>query len=225
MYTVKKHFGDDSTSDDSSTPGEPVPVPNPYKGTPTWPTTVGKPLEPAQPLHACMGLNSCKGQDRFGAAGPTDGPRPGVPNDCAGQGYCATTKDHQCHVQNQCKDQGGCGLYGTAEELNHPGNNDCKSLGSCATPINAERFSTNGPNRGKSVWLRAREVFHEKRWPALREKNPNLPEELPKVGGDAYVTDVFKDGPAYLWVSNYNTARGNMVSCGSSGMSGAGGCG
>lgn len=205
--------------------GEPVPSPYPYKGTPTWPSTIGKPLEPAYPPHSCMGLNSCKGQDRFGAEGPKDGPRPGVPNDCAGQGYCSTTADHHCHVQNECKNQGGCGLYGTAEELDSPAYNNCKSLGSCATPINAERFSTNGPNQGKSVWRRARQVFHEKLWPELRNQNPKLPEELPQVGGDAYSEDIFKNGPAYLWVSHDNKERSNMTACGASGMSGAGGCG
>ncbi len=206
-------------------PGDPVPEPYPYQQAPTWPSTIGAPLEPAKPLHACMGLNHCKGQDRYGAAGPTDGPRPGVPNDCAGQGYCANTPDHTCHVQNSCKNQGGCGLYGTAEELDSPGYNECKSLGSCATPINAERFSTNGPNQGKSVWARARQVFHEKEWPALRAQNPDLPEELPRIGGDAYKEDIFKHGPAYLWVSDDNEERSNMTACGASGMSGAGGCG
>jgi hypothetical protein len=114
--------------------------------------------------------------------------------------------------------------------MNQPGINDCRSLGSCATPINAERFSTNGPNRGKSVWLRARAVF-EAAWPALRADlmtkqdmgdvpaNQPLPARLgpppsPFVG----------TGPTYLWISDDNEARGNMTACGGSGMSGAGGC-
>lgn len=159
-----------------------------------------------------MGLNSCEKQDRLGT------------NECAGQGLCSTTADHLCHVANECKDQGGCGLYGTAEEMDRPGSNECKSLGSCATPINAERFSTNGPNQGKSVWKRAREVFHANKWPGLMEENPKLGPELPEIGGGKY-GDVFQDGPSYLWVSADNTQRGNMTSCGASGMSGAGGCG
>jgi hypothetical protein len=128
-------------------PGQPIPVPNPYiVDPPIFPTKIG--AGPAgMPQHACMGLNSCKANDRFGLAG-----RPGVgPNECAGQGYCATTSDHTCHVQNDCRNQGGCGLYGTAEEMSRPAENECRSQGSCATPINAERFSTNGPNQGKSV--------------------------------------------------------------------------
>src|SRR5687768_10915906 len=153
-----------------------------------------------------------------------------APNECAGQGYCSTASDHTCHVQNSCKDQGGCGLYGTDEELNRPGDNECRALGSCATPINAERFSTNGPNQRKSVWLRARAVFEEK-WPAMRAEllarqesgeldcNQPLPETLgppPALFAET--------GPTYLWISDDNKARGHMTACGSSGMSGAGGC-
>jgi len=203
--------------------GEPVPDPYPYKEAPTWPQQIGTPLAPAQPPHACMGLNSCKGQDRFGAAGPKDGPKDkiGKPNECAGQGYCATTSDHKCHVQNDCRNQGGCGLNGTAEEFDQPGINNCKSLGSCATPINAERFIVNGQYQGTSVWIRARQVFHEKIWPQLREQNPNLPEELPAIGGDPQMGEIFKDGPAFLWMSDNNTNRRSMVACGSSDMSGA----
>jgi hypothetical protein len=181
------------------------------------------------PLHACMGLNACAGADRYGLNGPLDGRGP---NDCAGQGYCATSNDHTCHVQNNCAGQGGCGLYGTGEEMDKPGTNDCRSLGSCATPINAERFSTNGPNKGKSVWLRAREVFEKERWPALREElvakqkagtaAPDL--KLPATLGD--VPALFaQTGPTYLWISEDNEERPNMTSCGASGLSGAGGCG
>ena len=115
--------------------------------------------------------------------------------------------------------------------MNQPGDNDCRSLGSCATPINAERFSTNGPNQGKSVWLRARAVFEEN-WPASapellaaageRRASPAdqpLPETLGAPAGLFAET-----GPTYLWISDDNDARGNMTACGSSGMSGAGGC-
>lgn len=201
-------------------PGSPVPEPYPYKSSPPkFPSKIG-PQPPGMPLHACMGLNSCQGSDRFG----TEGPPGGSPNECAGQGYCSTTPDHSCHVQNECKNQGGCGLYGTAEELDQPGLNECKALGSCATPINAERFSTNGPNQGKSVWARAREVF-EKNWndkKNLRERVPSHYEPPKKLGP---VPEPFKDtGPPYLWISDDNEERDNMTACGASGLSGAGGC-
>ncbi len=203
---------------DISNAGEPKPKTKyPYKKAPKWPTTIG-PQPHGLPSHACMGLNSCKASDRFGAAGPPDGPNPGKPNACAGQGYCSTTADHTCHVQNDCKNQGGCGLYGTAEELNNPGHNACKSLGSCATPINAERFSTNGPNQAKSVWARARAVFEEN-WPEMRKDVKDAPKKLGPV--PAPFTNI---GPPYLWISADNTARGHMTACGASGLSGAGGC-
>lgn len=197
-------------------------IPYPFADAPAFPTSIGR-QPPGAELHACMGLNSCKGSDRFGVAGP-DGNNP---NNCAGQGFCSTAADHTCHTQNNCRHQGGCGLYGTAEEMSNPGQNECSSLGSCATPINAERFITNGEFQGSSVWQRARQVFHEQQWPALRAKNPELPEQLPPVGGAAFVEkngDIFKDGPSYLWISDDDQKRGNMTACGASGMSGAGGC-
>ncbi len=203
-------------------PGDPVPRPYPFDKAPKFPPTVGEQSEGAE-LHACMGLNSCAGQDRFGITGP----KGGSPNACAGQGFCSTAVDHTCHVQNNCKSQGGCGLYGTASEMDRPGQNACQSLGSCATPINAERFITNGAYQGTSVWKRARAVFKETQWASLREKNPALSEELPAVGG-VFVEkngDIFSEGPSYLWISDDNEERDNMTACGSSGMSGAGGCG
>jgi hypothetical protein len=135
---------------------------NRYKGIPAFPAQPPSTLGDNEVRHACMGLNQCQGQGRT------------RDNSCAGQGYCSTAleynysdpsqpqvSDHTCHVLNACAGQGGCGLYGTAEEQNLPGANDCATLGSCATPINAERFSTDGPNGGKSVWVRARAVFAE----------------------------------------------------------------
>jgi hypothetical protein len=212
-------------------PGTPVPTPYPYADAPAFSQTIGSQPE-GVPLHACMGLNSCKAADRYGKEGHKD-PVTGqmVQNDCAGQGYCATAPAHFCHVQNDCKNQGGCGLYGTAEELSNPGHNDCRSLGSCAVPINAERFSTNGPNQGKSVWARARKVFEEEIWPQTRGELLNKQE----MGGlDAKCTlpdtlgpppEEFQGrGPSYLWISDDNNDRGNMTACGSSGTSGAGGC-
>jgi hypothetical protein len=203
-----------------------VPASSPYVANPpVFPTSIGD-GPGGMPSHACMGLNSCAASDRFGTAGA-----PGLgPNACAGQGYCSTATDHTCHVQNDCRDQGGCGLYGTGEEMNRPGENDCRSLGSCATPINAERFSTNGPNQGQSVWLRARAVFEEK-WAAKREDlleaqaAGHIPADQPLPETPGSPPPVFAaTGPTYLWISNVNSARSNMIACGASGLSGAGGC-
>lgn len=190
-----------------------------YKGIPKFPATPPAAIGADEVRHACMGLNHCKGQGRT------------RDNACAGQGYCSTAleynyadpssplvSDHTCHVKNACAGQGGCGLYGTAEEQNQPAGNGCATLGSCATPINAERFSTDGPNRGRSVWVRAREVFTEKTWPKLREQNPSLPKKPPEV----QPADLFKYGPAIEWVEDYSGE--GMTACGASGMSGAHSC-
>lgn len=212
-------------------PGYPVPANYPYADAPAFQQMVG-PGPRGMPAHACMGLNSCRASDRFGAGGPLNADQTVkfASNECAGQGYCATATPHTCHVQNSCRDQGGCGLYGTAEEMDRPGDNACRSQGSCATPINAERFSTNGPNQGKSVWLRAREVFEEK-WPLMRAEllarqaagEVDSGQPLPLSLGPP--PELFAaTGPTYLWISADNADRNNMTACGSSGMSGAGGC-
>lgn len=194
-----------------------------YAGVPKFPSTPPAAVGEGEARHACMGLNGCRGQGRT------------RDNACAGQGYCSTAlahdfadpgtplvSDHTCHVLNACRDQGGCGLYGTAEEQSEPGHNDCATLGSCATPINAERFSTDGPNRGKSVWLRAREVFAAKVWPSLRERDPSLPEQPPAVPGNEQHPDLFAYGPTIEWIQDYSDQ--GMTACGASGMSGAGSC-
>ncbi|HEX7644049.1 MAG TPA: ferritin-like domain-containing protein [Burkholderiaceae bacterium] len=195
-----------------------------YQGVPKFPKNPPAPgdLQPGEAPHACLGLNSCKNQGRT------------RDNACAGQGYCSTAlefnyqepdsptvSDHTCHVKNNCAGQGGCGLYGTGAEQDRPGANGCATLGSCATPINAERFSTDGPNRGKSVWQRAREVFTTETWPALRKKNPALPEQPPLPHSPQY-PDLFQYGPTIEWIQEYSGE--GMTACGSSGMSGAGSC-
>jgi hypothetical protein len=190
-----------------------------YKGIPKFPANPPADIGTDEVRHACMGLNHCKGEGRT------------RDNACAGQGYCSTAleynysdpssptvSDHTCHVKNACAGQGGCGLYGTAEEQNHPGANACATLGSCATPINAERFSTDGPNRGKSVWIRARDVFAEKTWPTLRKQNPSLPKQPPPVPHP----ELFKYGPTIEWIEDYSGE--GMTACGASGMSGANSC-
>lgn len=169
--------------------------------------------------HACMGLNHCAGQGRT------------RDNACAGQGYCSTAlaynyadpanpvaQDHTCHVKNNCAGQGGCGLYGTSDEQNNPGGNACATQGSCATPMNAERFSTEGPNQGKGVWARAREVFEQQTWAELRAKNPSLPATPPPVPH----ANLFQYGPTIEWIQDYSDQ--GMTACGASGMSGAGSC-
>ena len=138
-------------------------------------------------LHACMGLNACKGNDRFGT------------NECAGSGYCAT-QTHSCHTMNNCSGQGGCGLFGSSEEQCRPGANDCKWQGSCGTPIPAERFSTQGPNRGKSVWLLARKLFEQRMEKARRDVNASP----------------FPAGPPVAWLKE----NGGGYSCGWSGNKG-----
>ncbi|VAW55786.1 hypothetical protein MNBD_GAMMA07-1986 [hydrothermal vent metagenome] len=193
-----------------------------YAGAPSFPTNPPATIPSGADRHACMGLNECKNQGRT------------LANDCAGQGSCSTSlaynpadentpniTDHTCHVLNDCAGQGGCGLYGTADEQNNPGGNECRSLGSCATPINAERFSTDGPNQGKSVWSRAREVFTTEVWPELKKTNPKLPDTPPQVPGTNKQPDLFKYGPSIEWIEHEG---GGMTACGASGMSGAGSC-
>ncbi|MEN2399074.1 hypothetical protein GKZ90_0004765 [Flavobacterium sp. MC2016-06] len=141
-------------------------------------------------LHVCMGLNSCKN------AGYSEN------NDCAGKGDCSTAVGHPCHTLNSCKSQGGCGIFGTTEELCHPGENDCRYQGSCGVPILSSRFMAQGPNKGLSVWQLARARFEEK-----RQKNGESFGEAPQ-----------QYGPSEDYV---NTVRGttgqDYSSCGQSG--------
>lgn len=138
-------------------------------------------------LHACAGLNACKGHDRFGT------------NDCAGTGKCATQM-HVCHTLNNCRGQGGCGLYGDPEEQCKPAENNCSWQGSCATPIQRERISTAGPNAGKSTWLLARKLFEERMSKSKR------------VIGDS----PFPVGPPQAWLTSV-AANGEYDSCGNAG--------
>lgn len=133
----------------------PAPTPKPSPAPTTAPITT--PLE----LHVCMGLNACKGHDRFGT------------NECAGTGYCSTAEIHHCRTLNNCRGQGGCGLFGTAEDDATPGANECAWQGACAVPIQAERFSTQGENKGKSVWVLARKLFEERMQKARRSFGPS----------------------------------------------------
>ena len=146
-------------------------------GTPSTPVNQETDVLVPKELHACMGLNACKGHDRFGT------------NDCAGMGYCATQK-HVCHTLNNCRGQGGCGLYGDAAEQCKPGENKCAFQGSCATPIQAERISTMGANTGKSVWLLARDLFETR----MENAKPNLGPSPMENGPPEQWLQSLKDG-------------------------------
>jgi hypothetical protein len=104
----------------SEKPQPPAPQPGGARGAgQSTPEGASKEAE----LHACRGLNSCKGQ---GADGK---------NDCAGRGSCASTAArHNCHGQNTCKGLGGCG--------SDPGANDCKQQGACAVPLMESAWET-----------------------------------------------------------------------------------
>jgi hypothetical protein len=72
--------------------------------------------------------------------------------------------------------------------------------------MNAERFSTEGPNRGKSVWNRARAIFEEKMNAANRQ----------------FGSSPMKSGPTLEYLqANYNK---DYNACGASGLSGGGSC-
>ena len=143
---------------------------------------------PPLELHACMGLIACKGHGWSGN------------NECAGTGDCATNR-HPCHTLNDCKGQGGCGLFGTTVEFCTPGQNDCSFQGSCGTPILASRFITQGPNKGRSVWLLARKLFEERMAKAKRTAGE------PPTGQE--------NGPTTEYVANFNPP--GSQSCGNSG--------
>lgn len=171
-------------------------------------STNNTPLE----LHACMGLNACKGHDRFGT------------NDCAGMGYCATAQSHNCHTLNNCRGQGGCGLYGTDDEQINAGNNPCAWQGSCAVPINAERIVTTGSNRGDSVWKHARARFEERMKAANRTYGPNPQTVTYTNGNKQTVTVPCPAGPPRDFLGNTPVPGACYTACGASGLSGGGSC-
>lgn len=93
-------------------------------------------------MHACAGMNGCKGQGSDGK------------NACAGQGGCASTAmKHECKGHNACKGQGGCGEM-AAE-------NACKGQGSCAVPM-----------KDQTAWQKARDKFEAKMKAAGKEVGP-----------------------------------------------------
>lgn len=100
----------------------------------------------AAELHICRGMNKCKGQGKGGE------------NACAGQGACATVKDHSCAGENECKGQGGCG--------NEPGFNECKGKGGCHVPLSG------------AMWDGARKVFEDKMKAANKPVGVAPPEKM-----------------------------------------------
>ena len=69
-----------------------------------------------------------------------------------------------------------------------------------------KEFSTDGPNKGKSVWVRAREIFE------ARMKRSNR-----QFGDSPSPT-----GPTTAWLQK--TYNKSYTACGASGMSGGGSC-
>ena len=144
----------------------------------------GKPSNTAAPtgdgagleLHVCMGLNACQGHDVTGKA------------PMAGMGECATAT-HVCHGDNNCRGQGGCGYAGSDVEQAKPGNQSCKWNGSCASPINVSRVSSAGPNKGKSVWKLARQIFEERMYDAGLPFGPSPGEGYPDDKVPPYETE------------------------------------
>jgi hypothetical protein len=88
-------------------------------------------------------------------------------------------------------------------------------------PINAERISTDGPNQGKSVWMRARALFEERMHQAQRTFG-----EAPKQLSTGVVSDTTiyntTEGPPTAWLDA--TMPGGYTACGASGLSGGGSC-
>jgi hypothetical protein len=117
-------------------------------------------------LHVCMGLNACTGHGRDGSG------------DMAGTGKCATVA-HVCHGANNCRGQGGCGYAGSELEQAKPGDQACKWNGSCASPINVSRVSSAGPNKGRSVWKLARQLFEKRMYEAQIPFGPSPGEGWP----------------------------------------------
>lgn len=112
-------------------------------------------------LHACCGLNECKGQ-----GANNSGTMPG-------DGSCATVS-HLCSGLNSCAGQGGCG-NGSYEQQSCPGANSAAQNGGCGTPIgypngnagpsgppDCEYANSDGPNKGSTVWSFARRIFEQR---------------------------------------------------------------
>jgi hypothetical protein len=80
-----------------------------------------------QEPHICRGLNpTCKGEIK------------GKKNECAGQAFYPTVKEHKCQGMNDCAGEGGCG--------EHPGENTCKGMGECAVPLSDKAWRTARKN-------------------------------------------------------------------------------
>lgn len=116
--------------------------------------------------HVCMGLNACKEFDIDLSA------------IMAGTGNCATVR-HVCHGEGQCRGQGGCGYAGSDEQQWRPGEQACRFNGSCASPLNTSRVFSNGPMKGRSVWLQARRLMEDRMYRAGLAFGPAPGEGIP----------------------------------------------
>ena len=95
------------------------------------------------------------------------------------------TLQHSCHENNNCRNQGACGYAGDEVEQMNPGNQSCYQHGSCGSPINVSRVSSMGPNKGKSVWKLARQIFETRMYDAGVPFGPSP--------GDGYPDDLVPD--------------------------------
>jgi hypothetical protein len=129
--------------------------------------------EQAVDLHVCMGLNSCRNQDKDRSA------------PMAGMGTCATSV-HVCHGDGACRGRGACGYAGPEFEQAHPGEQACRWNGSCASPINRSRVFSAGPYKGKSVWRTARNLFEARMYEAGLAFGPSPGEGIPDAEVPSY---------------------------------------
>ena len=142
-------------------------------------SSCGTPVEGLE-QHVCMGLNACKAFDIDGTA------------TMAGTGNCATVR-HVCHGEGQCRGQGGCGYAGTDEQQWRPGEQACRYNGSCASPLNVSRVFSNGPMKGKSVWLQARRLMEDRMYRAGLAFGPSPGQGIPDDMIPKYDIDDGKD--------------------------------
>ena len=176
---------------------------------PAFPKAIG-PGPAGMPQHACMGLNSCKGSDRFGARRA-----PGLgPNACAGQGYCATAGlTIPATSRTTAATRAAAGSTAPTRKWTS------RATTIAARWARARRRSTpsgsapTAPTSGKSVWAaRARGVRGEgmagaaqgAARPAGGRQGPGGPAAARRRSARAPARFA-ETGPTYLWISDDNT--------------------